>query len=109
MAVAEYMMHLSNGGHRKEVPGFIGDRGHHFNPIDNTFVGWIEDERDYYVPDTIVILTKEDFIARQLAIHAVYPMMKDIGNPEEEPVPMTEEEVRVASGAWYDEFVAKNG
>ena len=108
MAVVEYMMHRSNGSNRKEVPGFIGDRGHHFNPTDKTFIGWVEDERDYYVPDSVIVLTKEEFVARQLGIHAASPMLKEMSEPDEEAVPMTEEEVRVASAAWYDEFVTKN-
>lgn len=108
MAVVEYMMHLSNGGNNKEVPGFIKDRGHHFNPADNTFIGWVEDERDYYVPDSIVTLTKEQFIDRQLAMHAESPMMKISENPVDELVAMTTDEVRASSGEWYDNFVAEN-
>lgn len=109
MAVIEYMLHRVNGGKRKEIPGWVGDRGHWMSPIDGSFIGWVDDVRDYYVPDTVVSLSKQDLIDRQLAIHAVNPMMGSQEDPEAEPVAMTDEEVSQTIGAWYDEFVTKNG
>ena len=111
MAVIEYMLHKD--GHKRQVPDFVGDRGHWMSPIDNSFVGWVDDVRDYYVPDTVVTLTKEQFVTRQLAIHAHTPMTKNadgsIGpQPGVERVNMTNEEVTAVAQAWYDEFVTKN-
>lgn len=108
MAVIEYMLHRVNGSSRKEIPGFVGDRGHWMSPIDGSFIGWVEDERDFYVPDTIVSFTRDEFIARQLAIHAVQPFMNEEFDPETPPTQMTEAEVTTMMGAWYDDFVAKN-
>ena len=107
MAVIEYM--LVKDGHKRQVPEFVGDRGHWMSPIDNTFVGWIDDVRDYYVPDTIVTLTKEAFVTRQLAIHAHNPMTKGVpGSVMGDRETMTNEEVTAQAQAWYDEFVTKN-
>ena len=84
MAVAEYMMHRIEGGTRRAVPEFIGDRGHWQSPIDKSYIGWIDDARDYYVPDTVTTLTKAEFVTRLLTIHntcLLYtsPSPRDIG------------------------------
>lgn len=106
MAIAEYMLHRNDQGH-KTVPTFIIDGGHWWSPIDFTMVGWIEDVRDYYVPDTLVILTKEQFVTRTLAIHAVSPFMNNDGglnmNPENN-TPMTDEQVTEMANEWWDKF-----
>ena len=109
MAVIEYM--LIKDGHKRQVPEFVGDRGHWMSPIDSSFIGWIDDVRDYYVPDTIVTLTKTEFVARQLAIHAQVPFTKGVGNeigPGGERENMTTQEVTAQAEAWYDDFVTKN-
>lgn len=109
MAVIEYMLHRINGSSRAEIPGWVGDRGHWFNSADNTYIGWVDDVRDYYVPDTVVSLTKAELVARQLNIHADTPFMNQPENPEEEPTAMTDAEVTAMVEEWYDNFVAKNG
>jgi hypothetical protein len=111
MAVIEYMMVRDR--HTRQVPEFVGDRGHWYSSVDHTFIGWVDDNRDYYVPDTIVYLTREQFIARQLAIHAVVPWTKfkdekENFNPGAEKIDFTIEEVTAISGTWYDGFVAAN-
>lgn len=109
MAVIEYKLHRINGGDRKEIPGFVGDRGHWMSPIDGTFVGWVDDNSDYYVPDTIVEFTKAEFVTRQLAIHADTPFMNHVSDPSETPTQMTTSEVTTMMEDWYDDFVTKNG
>jgi hypothetical protein len=111
MAVIEYMMHRIDGGNRRAVPEFVGDRGHWMSPIDNSFIGWVDDSRDYYVPDSVVTLTKEQFVTRQLTIHESHPFMKQVEpgtEPPTEPIPMTVEEVTAQAESWYDSFVAQN-
>lgn len=109
MAVIEYMLHRVNGGTRKEIPGFVGDRGHWMSPVDGSFVGWVDDVRDYFVPNTIVYLTREQFISRQLAIHAQQPFQTfEDPTSETPPATLTEQEVTDQMGAWYDDFVTKN-
>jgi hypothetical protein len=109
MAVVEYMLHAD--GPRRQVPEFIGDRGHWYNPADHTYVGWVSDSPDFYVPDTIVSLTKEAFVSRALSIHAANPLRKmdsPVFNPGEEPVFMTDAEVTTHAETWYDNFVTTN-
>ena len=112
MAVVEYMMHRIEGGNRRAVPEFIGDRGHWQSPVDKSFIGWIDDARDYYVPDSVTTLTKAEFVTRQLAIHNTegHAFMTQVEpGSEEEAVALTDEEVTAQAEAWYDAFVAKNG
>ena len=109
MAVIEYMLHRINGSNRTEIPGWVGDRGHWFNSADNTYVGWVDDVRDYYVPDTVTTFTKAELVTRQLAIHAAEPFVKmDEEDPSADPTNMTTAEVTAMVEAWYDDFVAKN-
>jgi len=110
MAVVEYMLQKINGNSKAEIPGFIGDRGHWYNSADHTYVGWIDDERDYYVPDSIKTLTKEQFVTRTLGMHATNPMMNemDMENPDAEPEAMTDAEVTTMAEQWYDNFVSQN-
>ena len=105
MAVVEYMMHRRNGGNQRDVPGFIGDRGHHTSPIDKSLIGWVDDSPDYYVPDTVTTLTKEEFVQRQLTIHASYPFTD---GDEDNPTNLTDAEVRTQFEGWYDNFVSDN-
>ena len=113
MAVVEYMMHRIEGGNRRAVPEFIGDRGHWQSPVDKSFIGWIDDNRDYYVPDSVTSLTKSEFVTRQLAIHnhesGNYKFTTQVEpGSEEEAVDLTDEEVTAQAEAWYDAFVANN-
>jgi hypothetical protein len=110
MAVIEYMM--VKDGPRRQVPDFVGDRGHGFNPIDNTYLGWVDDVRDYYVPDTVLTLTKQQCVERALRIHAVYPQRKFqtqemvvSGTPGDI---MNDAEVTAAAEEQYDWIVAQN-
>lgn len=106
MPVAEYMLHKQ--GHRRLVPEFIDDRGHWYNPVDHTYIGWIEENPDHYVPDSITYLTKEQFITRALAIHAAFPFRDQDGEMIGGGAEFTTEQVQTMAGDWYDSFVEKN-
>lgn len=113
MAVVEYMHHIYDGDHRRHIPGFIHDRGHWYNPADETWVGWTRTKTNYYVPNTLKKLTKEDFVQRCFAIHAQTPITTQSPPSEENPIgePIaltTEAEVRAHAEEWYDAFVARN-
>lgn len=110
MAVVEYMQHKE--GHRRVIPEYILDRGHWYNPADHTFIGWIEDNPDYYIPDNLVRLTKQEFLDRILAMHQNNPYRKTddvhLITPETLPPELTVEEVTTMANTWYDAFVEKN-
>lgn len=105
MAVVEYKMHRINGSDRRHVPDWVGSRGHWPSGVDNTFIGWVDDNADYYIPDTVVTLTKDEFVTRQTTIHATIPWQH--GGPDGTSVDMTEAEVIEQAGEWYDNFVAE--
>ncbi len=112
MPVVEYMHHIYDGDHRRHIPGFIHDREHWHNPIDETWVGWIRTKTNYYVPNTLKQLSKEDFVQRCFAIHDVEPISYRKEITEEDPsgvvVLSSQEEVRSFAENWYDEFVTRN-
>jgi len=111
MAVVEYMLHRINGGSRRAVPEFIGDRGHHQSPIDKSFIGWIDEDRDYFVPDSVVTLTKSEFVTRQLEIHNTegHAFMTEVEvGSDATPTALSNTEVQTSAETWYDNFVTQN-
>lgn len=110
MPVVEYMLHKV-GKRARQAPHWIEDGGHWHSPFDNTMVGWVDSDRDYWVPDTVVTLTREEFIARAMAIHAQYPMHHPEADPvhddvDGEPSPMSDDSASAWAGHWYDTFAA---
>jgi hypothetical protein len=108
MPLVEFKMHAAAGGNpsRREIPGFIRGSADFFNPADNTYVGWVADNRDFYLPDTIVTLDKAAFVARQLAIHGANPFTRPGETPEDPPVQLTNEEVTTQAEDTFDRIVA---
>ena len=109
MPVVEYKMHVVTNKGGTTAPLWVDDGGYHTSPIDKTKVGWAlpESEREYYVPDTVTELSKQDFIDRQLGIHAVQPMMgmRD-SDGEEVEYALDSDGVSSEAGSWYDTFVS---
>jgi len=108
MAVVEYMFNIDDKG-KRFIPGFIANRGHWYDPTTETYIGWIEDSRDFFVPDSILVFDKEELVQRQLAIHATNPMFKENEeDPNADRIELTNDEVRLLVEVWYDDFVAEN-
>jgi len=105
MAFVEYMMQRVRNSNVKKVPEFLSSWGYWCNKEDSTFIGWIDDDRTWYVPDSIKVLTKQQIINRQLLIHAHTPMIED-NDPHTESREMTEEEVIELISVWCDNFEA---
>jgi hypothetical protein len=112
MAVVEYMHHVYLGDHRRHIPGFIKNPGAWHNPSDETFVGWTPTNPDFYVPDSLTVLSKEDVVQRCIAIHAIQPIMVMSEPGDDDPGTLveltTEAEVRAHAEEWYDAFVTMN-
>ena len=110
MPVVEYKMHVVTNKGGATAPLWVDDGGYHTSPIDKTKVGWVlaDSDREYYVPDTVVELSKTDFINRQLAIHAVLPISEVSEDSNGEPIETLLDSAEVTStmGTWYDTFVA---
>ena len=113
MPVVEYMLHRIPEG--KITPPFIQNGGHWWNPNDLTLVGWVESNPDYYIPETLVYLNREQFAQRALSMHATHPYRKK--SPDSDPerdmpggneIIMTDEEVIEIANIWYDNYLLEN-
>ena len=67
--IIEYMLIMEGG--EKKAPSWVFNGGSFFNPADFTYIGTTKNanERDFYLPDTVVTLTKQQLIDRVLKIH----------------------------------------
>lgn len=93
---------------RRQTPEFIQGSADFYNPTDHTYVGWVSSKGDYYVPDTVVHLSKQDFVDRMLRIHAVQPMTRPNPNApmiDSERQLMTIDEVTAYAEQTYDYIV----
>lgn len=107
MPLVEFKMHGVVGFPKKrQIPEFIQGSADWYNPVDHTYVGWVSGRGDYYVPDTVVVLSKQDFVDRMLRIHAAQPMTKQPGGvpqgPDVVPETMTDSEVTAFAEQTYD-------
>ena len=106
MAIIEYKLDPQDqpeSYHPKTIPTFVADGGYWLNPDNYTMIG--EQVEGSTLPDTAKVLTLEELQARQLAIHAKYPLKKDVvlahRTPDAEN--MTDDEVDAAIQAWVDD------
>ena len=101
----EYKMHLNPEG-RLMVPPWITDPGYYKS--DNTFIGFtpVESEREFYLPDTVTIMSETDVVNRCLAIHAVTPFTH-YAEPPNSATEMTNEEVTTMITNWYQSKIAE--
>ena len=79
--IAEYkQIKIHQGATGIVRPGWVIDGGHFENPDNHTLIGIVlpENEREYYVPDTVKYLTRGELIARALDIHSRFPMKKPV-------------------------------
>ena len=100
MKIAEYKLHGNPAGKGMITPGFIQNGGYYRNPDDHTMLGFVDDPAEYYLPDTLVYLTLAEAKARQLAIHANYPMQQ-MEEGTGAMVDMTNEDVEASMDAWH--------
>lgn len=65
--ILEYKMVKTQEG--MQVPDWVEDGGY-FGKPDFSFVGWSADDdvREYYIPDTVTVLTNDQLIARVVAL-----------------------------------------
>ena len=65
--ILEYKMVKTQEG--MQVPPWVEDGGY-YPKSDFSFVGWSPDDnvREYYIPDTVTVLTNEQFIARVISL-----------------------------------------
>ena len=85
------------------APSWVLEGGYFQDPDDFTLVGTTknDDVREFYIPDTVVRLTRQQLIDRVVAIHARHPMSKRGATPMDMTV-MTNAEVTAMVEAWCD-------
>ena len=85
------------------APSWVLDSGYFQDPDDFTLVGTTktDDVREFYIPDTVVRLTRQQLIDRVVGIHARYPMIKLGATPMDMTV-MTDAEVTAMVEAWCE-------
>ena len=95
----EYKLHAPMNGHGMSTPNFITNGGHWYN--DDKMIGVEPDSTEYYVPETVNVLTADQLKARQVAIHGVtpYKVMGADGMPTE--VDMSDAEVETMVDDWH--------
>ena len=100
----EYKLHRNDQG-RLTTPSWMSDGGYYQNPADNTMVGFVpvEGERDWFVPDTVSMLTEQEFVNRGMTIHNAIPFLKI---EEEENGAMTNAEAEASLRAFYQSKVS---
>ena len=104
MAIIEYKLDPQDqpeSYHPKTIPTFVADGGYWLNPDNYTMIG--EQVEGSTLPDTATILTLEELQERQRAIHAKYPLKKDLVSHRSDSENMTDDEVDAAIQAWVDD------
>ena len=100
MKIIEYKLHAPMNGHGMSTPSWVASGGAFYNQDDYTMISANPDTTEYYVPDTVTEYTVAELKARQLALHAKYPMIKRPENPGDEAEEMTDAEVEATVDAW---------
>ena len=97
--ILEYKMHRVGRGRSMKAPDWIEDGGYFHDPDTKTFIGWSADEadREYYIPDTVTELTRDELVAR---VQAKGMNKIDPEDPTAAPVPMTDAEVADYVDTW---------
>ena len=88
--IIEYKLQL-NSDHTLVTPSWVENGGYVPNPDTHTLMGFTQSEsnREYYLPDSVVVLTTSEAKARAIAIAEQYPMSDPDGNV------MTDAEIEV--------------
>jgi len=94
MIIIEYKMNISPDGTLVH-PGWVHSAGWFFNPVDNTYIGTAleEQDRNYYIPDTVTELTLDEVKERVKA----FPKVEDTGGNTK-----TDEDLEAEVDAWWE-------
>ena len=100
MVYLEYLLDAGEGGMR--CPPWVDDGGYWVNPADFTMIGATRNNPEFHIPSTVNRLTAAELETRQVAIHNVTPMQKEVVEDDGHigRANMTEAEVRTAIQNW---------
>ena len=100
MTIIEYILDPQDkprSYHPQTIPSYVSDGGYFINPDGSEKRIGVGVEGS--IPDTIKTFTLEELQARQLAIHAEYPMRKHYPNDADY---MNNDEVNLEVKEWVD-------
>ena len=94
--ILEYMLIREMGG--KRAPSWVENGGYFLDPDNNTLIGWSPDlaDRDYYVPDSVVEMTRAGLKTRVRDIDTRHPMLDIDGNE------LSDANINALVDAWCD-------
>ena len=103
----EYKLHRNDHGNLR-TPSWMSDGGYYQNPADNSMVGFVpvESEREWYVPDSALVLSQSEFVARGMAMHSATPF-QNMGDDDTSMTPMTDAQATEMLTAFYQSKVAE--
>jgi len=67
----------------------------------------VESEREWYVPDSALVLSQSEFVARGMAMHSVNKFQKMGDDPSADMTPMTDTEATQMLTSFYQSKVAE--
>ena len=102
----EYKLHRNEKGNLT-TPSWMSDGGY-YQAADKTMIGFVpvENEREWYVPDSAVVLSEAQFITRGMAMHSSNPFQK-MGDGAIDMTPMTNAEATTMLRSFYQTKVAE--
>jgi hypothetical protein len=101
----EYKLHRNDRGNLT-TPSWMSDGGY-YQAADKSMVGFVpvEGERDWFVPDSVSMLTEQEFVTRCMAMHGSNPFQKRDANGMD-MTPMTNAEADAMLRQFYQSKVA---
>ena len=102
----EYKLHRNERGNLT-TPSWMSDGGY-YQAADKSMVGFVpvENEREWYVPDSALVLSQSEFVARGMAMHSVNKFQKMSENGMD-MTPMTDAQATSMLTAFYQSKVAE--
>ena len=103
----EYKLHRNDRGNLT-TPSWMSDGGYYQNPADKSMVGFVpvESEREWYVPDSALVLSQSEFVARGMAMHSATPF-QNMSDGGMDMTPMTDAQATQMLTAFYQSKVAE--
>jgi len=96
MIVLEYKRHIKDGV--LVTPEWIQDGG--YFPLNNTWIGINDDNIKYYIPETVKVLSKDQFINRLSKIK--FSKLENPSDPHSDILQLVPREV---ANEWWEAYV----
>ena len=98
--VFEYMMHKTKNG--IQTPEWVTYGDWFYHPENKTYLMIVDSDRSYYIPDSLVEITKEDLIDRITEINAIVPIRI---RTEDGKVNLEDSDIESYIDEWWNENI----